>query len=170
MTEPVAYNVLRQAEAARMVLAQYADILGEDAQAKTDMIEGETSLVEAVTAALARIAEIDALEVGLKQILQNAKSRLDRLQAQRDLLRTSIGTALEVAEEGKLETPLATVSVKKIPAKVEIIDETLIPDRFWTRQDPTLNRKAIGDALKAKEEVPGAVMGNGGSTIQIVTK
>ncbi len=170
MTDTVAYSVLKQTEAARLIIAQYADILGDDDQARADTIEGETSLVEAIGNAVARIAEIDALEIGINQIIQHAQMRLKRLQAQRDLLRTSIGTALEVAELPKLETALGTVALKKVPPKVEIIDEQKIPDRFWKRADPSLNKKAIADALKAKEDVPGAVMGNGSLTIAITTR
>ena len=64
----VAHDLYRQTEAAKMVLAQYADILGDDAQAKADTVEGETNLKEAIEKALARVIEIDALEDSIKGI------------------------------------------------------------------------------------------------------
>ncbi len=162
-----AHDVMRQTEAARMLLAAYEDILGNDEQAKADAVEGETSLVEAMTTAIARVVEIDALEESLDGIIKRTQARRKRLQDQRDLLRTSIAVGMEVGGMKKLETALGTVSLKPAPPKVEITDETLIPARFWERQDPKLNRKALGDALKAKEDVPGATLGNGGATIAI---
>lgn len=161
------HDILRETEAARNLLAQYADILGDDATAKADAVEGETDLNETLTRALARIAEIDGLETGIAAILENAKKRLDRLQKQRDLLRTAIATALEISGRDKLETPVATVALKRVPPKVEIVDEALIPSAYWKRQDPKLDRQAIAKALKDEIEVPGALLGNGGLTIQV---
>lgn len=163
----IVHDVLRQTEAARQLLSQYGDILGDDAQAKADAVEGETDLNESLTQALARVVEIDGLEAGVESIIANAKKRLDRLQKQRELLRTAIATALEVAGVDKFETPVATVALKRVPPKVEIVDEMLIPSGFWKPQDPKLDKQAIARALKDKVEVPGAVLGNGGLTIQI---
>jgi hypothetical protein len=163
----IVHDVMRETEAARMLLAQYHDILGDDNQAKADAVEGQTTLIEAMTGAISRVVEIDALEAGLEQVIERAKARMKRLQDQRDLLRASIAVGMEVAGLRKLETALGTVAVKPVPPKVEIIDETQIPDRFWKRQDPKLDKKALGDALKAKEDVPGAMLGNGGATIQL---
>ena len=67
----------------------------------------------------------------------------------------------------KLELPTATLSIKAVPAKAEITDEALLPSKFFKAQDPKLDKKAVLDALKAKEDVPGAVLSNGGETLSI---
>jgi hypothetical protein len=51
--------------------------------------------------------------------------------------------------------------------KAIILNEADIPSKFWKAQDPKLDRKAVLDALKAKEAVAGAELSNGGETIQI---
>jgi len=156
-----------QTNAAKTLLAQYHTILGEDTEARADLVEGQTSLNEAIEQAVARTVEIDALEASLKDVIGNAQKRLKRLQDQRELLRTGIATAMEIAGKKRVETAIATVSLRPVPPKVEITDETLVPTNFWRRADPALDRKAILDALKAKQEVPGATLSNGGSAISV---
>ena len=161
------HELYRQIEAARVLVANFRDVLGDDAQATADMVEGETDLPAAIERALNRIGEIEILETGLEAKLADMKARCDRLKQQREMLRTSLTVALEVAQLKKLETPLATISLKTVPPKCEIIDEAAIPAKYWKPQEPKLDKKAVLDALKAKEEVPGALLSNGGTSIQV---
>ena len=46
----------------------------------------------------------------------------------------------------------------KRPARVEVIDEAAIPARFWVASDPKLDKRALGDALKAGDAVEGAAL------------
>lgn len=164
------HELYRQTEAARVLIANFRDVLGDDAQAIADTVEGETDLHAAMERALNRIGEIEILETGLEAKLGEMKTRCDRLKQQREMLRTSLAVALEVAQLKKLETPLATISLKNVPPKVVIVDESLVPSMYWQSRDPTLNKSAVAAALKAGEVVPGAHLGNGSLTIQIVTK
>jgi hypothetical protein len=41
---------------------------------------------------------------------------------------------------------------------VEVIDEAAIPARFWVASDPKLDKRALGDALKAGDTVEGAAL------------
>jgi hypothetical protein len=50
---------------------------------------------------------------------------------------------------------------------VLIVDEAAIPADFWKPSDPKLDKKAVGEALKAGREVAGAMMSNGGETLQV---
>ena len=74
---------------------------------------------------------------------------------------------MSMAELKKLELPQATISRKPTPAKALILDEAAIPARFWKPSDPKLDKKAVLDALKAGEAVPGTSLSNGGETIAI---
>ena len=65
------------------------------------------------------------------------------------------------AEMRKMELPQATISLRAVPPKAEITDEALVPSKFWKAQDPKLDKKAVLDALKGKEDVPGASLSNG---------
>lgn len=156
-----------QIEAARVLLANFRDILGDDEQAVADMVEGQTNLPEAMTRAVTRIVELEAMEAGLGLMMERLKGRCDRLKQQRETLRTAMAVAMEIGAMKRHETALATITLKPVAAKVEIIDEAAIPSKFWKSQEPRLDRKAVLDALKDKQEVPGATLSNGGAVVQI---
>lgn len=159
-----------QIEAARVLLANFRDVLSDDAQAIADTVEGETSLHEAIEKGLRRIAEIEILETGIKATMENLKARQSRLIEQKEGLRTSLTVAMEIAALPKLETAVGTISLKKVPPKLQIVDEAAIPSRFFKPQEPRLDKIALAAALKAKEVVSGAQMDNGGLTIAILSR
>lgn len=172
MTNPkpsAGHSLHREIEAARVLLATYPDVYGEDRQARTDGIEGETNLHEAIGQGLKRILEIELLEPGIEAAIANLKARAARLDAQKKNLRTAMCVAMEMAElpGGKLETPVGTISLKRIPPKLDIVDESAIPARFFKPQDPKLDKAALTAALKEKEIIPGAQLDNGSITIQV---
>lgn len=158
---------MAEADAARAILANMADLLGDDADLIASTVEGETNLHEAIKRAVARVVEINGMMDGIASMIANLKDRGDRLEAQRDRLRSLIGVAMESGQIKRLETGLATISLRAVPPKVEIVNEAEIPTRFWKPQDPKLDRKAVLDALKAKETIPGATLSNGGVTVTI---
>jgi len=53
-----AHSLHQEIEAARVLLANIKDILGDDAQARADAVEGETDLRAAIESGMARVAEI----------------------------------------------------------------------------------------------------------------
>lgn len=144
-----------------------ADVIGDDEELAADTVEGETDLQEAMTAAVARVAAIETMTDAIKAAQDRLAARKARLEKQAGLIRESLAVALEVAGMRKFETGLATVSLRATPPKVELIDESAIPARFWKPSDPRLDRKAVLDALKAKEVVPGATLSNGGASVSI---
>lgn len=158
---------MAEADAARAILANMADLLGDDADLIASTVEGETNLHEAIKRAVARVVEINGMMDGIASMIANLKDRGDRLEAQRDRLRSLIGVAMESGQIKRIEAGLATISLRAVPPKVEIVNEAEIPTRFWKPQDPKLDRKAVLDALKAKETIPGATLSNGGVTVTI---
>lgn len=170
-TMTAAQDLRREIEAARVLLANYRDILGEDAEAQADAVEGETNLHEAIRPALARIAEIEAMCEGLTAAMDRLKARRSRLEQQGETLRTLLLAGMEMAGLKKVETDLATVSRKPVPPSVQITNEAEIPAAFWKRGDPKLDKKALLAALKEADEqgtkIPGAELSNGGETISV---
>lgn len=163
----ISADIATQADAARVLLATYADVLAGDEQAVADMVEGETDLHSAIAIAADRIAENDALVDAIKSRADALGVRRKRLEAQSDLLRSAIGVAMEVATIKRLQLSEATITLKATPVSAIVMDEAAIPARFWKPQEPKLDKRAVLDALKAKEAVPGAALSNGGSTVQI---
>ncbi len=158
-----------EAIAVANLIANYADIIGDDEDAKNDLIAGETSFNEAINAAAARVLTIDSMVEGLKEHKRKTDARLKRLQDQAEMIRAAIGSAVEQVEiVGKIETPVATISQTKVPPKAIIVDEAAIPSDYWIRQDPKLDRKLLlKDLKKEGAKIPGATLSNGGKTISI---
>jgi hypothetical protein len=163
-----AISALRsQTEAARALLANMADILGDDAELVASTVEGETDLHEVIALGLKRYRELDALRTGI-MIMQNDLSvRIGRFDQQSETLRTAIMTAMDAGQMKKFEHALGTISLRNVPPKAIITDEAQIPSSFWKPSDPKLDKKAVLDALKANETVPGAQLSNGSQTIQV---
>lgn len=156
-----------EAEAAKALLANIRDVIGDDEQAAADAIEGETNLREIISEAIERITELEAFEKAIKDREKALKERRDRFARQAELLRTAVLLAMETAGIKKLEFDHATVSQRPTPPSVTVTDEADIPSRFWVPQDPKLDKKALLDALKAGVDVPGAELSNGGLTLSI---
>jgi hypothetical protein len=161
------YALSREAEAAQSLLANLRDIIGDDEQATVDAIEGETNLIETITAVVHRINEISAHKDAIKDYVGRVKSRLERLERQEELLRTALNSAMTIAGLKKLELPTATLTMKATAPSLVITEEADIPAQYWKPQAPKLDKKLLTDALKDKQDVAGAVLSNGPPTLQI---
>lgn len=165
MKDDRAYELQREAEAARNLLAQInAD--GDDDLAH-DMIEGETSLLEAIDRALDEIDECDVVIVGCKTKEAQMAERRGRAEARQERLRALIEQAMLTCELRTAKRPTATLTVRDVPPKPIYSDEAAIPARFWKQPDPVLDKKAITEAVKNGEEVPGVTMSNGSTSLTI---
>ena len=156
-----------EAEAARVLLANINDIVRDDEDAAHDAVEGETSLFEVIQSAVDRIGELEALSEATKARQDALKARRDRFDRQAENLRTALHSALGAANLKKVELPLATISCRPVPAKAIVSSEADIPAQFWKAQPPKIDLKGITEALKAKADVPGASLSNGGETVSI---
>lgn len=156
-----------EGEVARSLLANINAVLADDEEATLHAIEGETNLIEAITSAVERVQDLEAMADATKSRLDDLKARRDRFDRQAENIRTALVAALGAVEMRKLELPVATLTIKAVPPKAVINSDADIPAKYWKPQDPKLDLKAITDALKAKELVPGASLSNGGSTLQV---
>lgn len=164
-------DVIRRVEAeaiaAKALLAAIAEIIGDDEQAAADAVEGETSLVEAVDASLARIAELRALQIGLEAHVKAMQVRLARVSTAEDFIRSCLHAALKTTGLRKLERPLATISIRAGTPSVEITDIEALP--VWLKRfrgwEP--DKVAVRAAIKDVGSVPGARMTDAGETLSI---
>ena len=163
----VSRTLYLQGEASRSLLANIRDVIGDDEDMAFVAVEGETGLIEAISAAVDRMAELKAHCEALEIQIKNLKERHSRFEEQASRIKAAIHVAMGHAELRKLELPQATLSVRAVAPSVEVTDEALIPAQFWVTQDPKLDKKALLAALKAKEQVPGAQLSNGGETLAI---
>ena len=77
---------------------------------------------------------------------------------------------MERADIKKLSEPDFTASLRPTPAPLIILDEALIPADYWKVQPAKLDRRGLAVALGEGRPVPGATLGNGGSTIAVRTR
>lgn len=135
-----------------------------DAQTIADTIEASGIADELTVKAqgiehVARSAEAHNLAIDAEI------ARLQALKAQRTKvaagLRAYLLDNMQRAGIEKIDCPLFSISIRKNPPSVEIIDQLSLPTQYMVTPDPkppvaAPDKKAIGAALKAGEDVPGA--------------
>lgn len=156
-----------ETRAAQRLKEQLIATYGDDAELIRDMVEGETGLHEAIGKATLELAAVEGEKEGIEVAIAKLKERLDRHCKKAEGIRAAIYSAMEIAELTSLKTPAATLSVRPAPPKVEVIEQTLIPALYWTRPDPVLDKKALRDALKAGEQIPGAMLSNSAPALSV---
>lgn len=165
MTADTEHHLLRQTEAAKRLVSSLKES-GEtdDAELVSDMIEGETSLNEAIEAALAEIDEAEIIIAGLKAKEQAFEARRKQQEDRANRIRAMIEQAMLATEQQSLRLTTATVTLRKIAPALVITNEADIPTRFWIEQErpaPKLDKKALAEAVKNNEPIPGATLDNG---------
>ncbi|MEJ8476435.1 siphovirus Gp157 family protein [Roseibium algae] len=169
-----ASQVFRQTLAAKELLKNVQGLIGDDEQAKTDVIEGETNLFEAIKSAVDAMDECDLLLDGIKSKAEVLEVRKHQTETRRDRLKANIEQALMTLElDAPIRLPTMTLTLRKTPRKIVVTDEALIPSKFWKKKPapaPALDKKALTDALKDEAKIPGAELDNGGLAISIRRK
>ncbi len=141
--------------------------LTDDPDAIAGTIEGETSLHEAIALVMAGIDEDEVQVAGLRSMTEQLLNRRLRYENRIDRRRNAIERAMLAGEITKLELPQATLSTRRVPARLQIMDEALIPEGFWEPQPSKLDSGKVAAAIKAGAIVPGAALDNGSTTLSI---
>jgi hypothetical protein len=160
------YQLAKETAAAQVLKAALLEQT-DDPDALADTIEGATNLHEAIAAVMAAIDEDTLLHDGIDGMLTNLATRRARVEARMKRRRLAIERAMMAGELPKLELPQATLSIRRVPASLHIVSESLIPERFWVPQPPKLDKKDLAAALKAGQDIPGAALDNGSTTLAI---
>lgn len=142
-------------------------LAGDDLDIDTliDTLDGETEIFE-VLCAIKESALEDAMAIrSLDSFINDLKSRRARAEKAMKSKDAMILSAMERAEIPQVKGPLFTLSKRKVPPKVIINDEAEIPAKFFRSPDPVIDKNMIMEALKEKQDVPGAQLSNGGITL-----
>ena len=159
-----AYELQREAEAARGLLNE---IGRDDEDLAQDMVEGETSLFEAIDKALDEIDSCEIITAGCMAKEDQIAKRRNAAEARAERLRGLIEQAMLVCELRSIKRPTATLTVRDVKPKPIVSDESLIPATYWRQPDPVLDKAAINSAVKDGAEIPGVTLSNGGTSLQI---
>jgi hypothetical protein len=157
-----------QGEVAKALLLNIRTEIGDDEDLALTAVEGETNLIEAITEALNRVLDIEAMEEAINLQQKALSQRKDRLSHQAERIRAAILLAMSSADLKKLELPRATLTRKATPAKVIVTNEAYLPSAFVIEKTELKpDKKALLEALKAGEVIAGAELSNGGEQLQI---
>lgn len=165
------HQLRRQTEAARDLLAGLrSEGHDDDAELLADAVEGETSLLEAIGAALDEIDEAELLILGGKAKVDQIGGRIAAEEKRVERIRTSIERAIVTAElPVPIKLPTATISIAKRAPQPVIDDESAIPSHFYVQPPappPKLDKKALAAAL-AESAIPGAHLDNGSISLTV---
>ncbi len=138
-------------------------------QAVKDTMEALTGEIEEQADNLACIVK------DLKAQAEALKSEADRLSKRAQVkaskaksLTEYLYSQMALTGNRKIETPRNVLTVKKTPAAVKVHDETafwawaqLGNDGFIRQADPEMDKKAVREALKAGQKIPGVTLESG---------
>lgn len=161
-------DIQKEAIAAKSLVESFRAQAGDDDELLADMVEGETELFEAIDRLLQRMLDTRVMVTGIERAEEQLFERRRRFEKRVEADKALIEQALMVADiNTKVERPLATFFLSKRQPKVEISTEADIPAEFWKAADPVLDKKALLDALKADQVVPGACLSNAAPTLTV---
>jgi hypothetical protein len=140
--------------------------LASDNDLRADMLEGSTDLHKIMERLL-----MEEREAG--EMVDAIKERIDKLAARRAMFRGRQASVRDImmgimqrTDLRKLVLPESTISITKTGRTVQVVDETLVPDVYCTFKRE-VSKSAIKEAILAGDEVPGAILNNGGETLRI---
>lgn len=143
--------------------------LADDDQLRADMVEGETSLQDAMVylnrARQIRIAESN----GIADHVDALNERKARKLCDADRIKGTMLELLRIANLDKLVLPEATLSVTKPRASVEVTDPDALPQGYFLIERKPM-KAAIKAAIEAGEAIPGASIVYSGPSLSVRVK
>ena len=138
-----------------LAMAEDPDI---DEQAFLDTLEGIEGAIEDKAdnyAKVIRSLEADAAACDAEAKRLRAKKQTIENNIKR--MKSALQYSMQATGKTKFKTALFSFGIRKNPASV-VVDEPYlenIPERFLIQQEPTIDKKAMKDALKAGEDLTG---------------
>lgn len=140
--------------------------LADDEELRADVLEGETDLHGTLERLLDRLLDAEADEIAIKHRMSELEARKHRTVQRQSTLRALISRIMLLADLRKVKLTEKTLSFRAVPGKVEIYDETALPEELTrVRKEP--DKTKIKEALSNGQFVPGAVLTNGSETLSV---
>jgi hypothetical protein len=139
------------------MLAEEADV---DAQAISDTLEGLVGEFEDKAQAVAMvIGNLEGAADAISEAAKQMQARAKRLNERAAGIKTYLKIQMQATGITKISCSYFAITLRKNPPRLDIADEQSIPDEFrvWPEPPaPTIDRKALLDALKRGRDIPGA--------------
>lgn len=159
-------NILNRIKAELAVLFTNHPELVKDDQLRADVVEGETSLHEVLAILIKEEVDDKAIIKACECATETYESRSAAASRRIERRRATIQQIMYLANETSVRTPVGTVSISEGPRSVKIINDERIPERF-VKLSRSYKLADIKAAIKAGEDVPGAALSNGATTLRV---
>lgn len=150
-------------------LKAISETLPDDDPDKLEMLNVEGDFSSLMEWALRKRNEAIAQADSCSALKETYYFREKRFQARADDMKDVIRLIMNCAGEKKFQGVSGTVSVKSVPPKPVILDEAMVPDKFFEIKK-VLSKTLINEAIKNGESITGVSMDNGNETISIRVK
>lgn len=150
-------------------LKNIALTLPDDDPDKLEMLSVEGDYQALMEWALKKRNEALAQAEACASLKETYGFREKRFEAKADSMKDVVGLIMSCAKETKYQGVAGTVSVKAIPPKPVVLDESLVPPLYF-KVERSIQKSLINEAIKNGETIPGVSLDNGGSSISIRSK
>lgn len=143
--------------------------LSEDADLLAATIEGETDFERVMEQVVEAFLDAVSNKGALADRMSDMRVRSDRFDAKAEAMRALATMLMSAADATTVRLPIATVSLRNGPERLEISDVKELPQGF-TKTEIIPLKSEIKTALKNGEDVPGARLVEGEPSISVRTK
>lgn len=143
--------------------------LAEDEALRADMIEGELDIESVMGRVVSHYLEAAEMVDGMKPRAEALAERKARYERRKDAMKAFAKRLLAVAGRDKITLPEATISITKGRDSVDVTDMDALPQGYFATERKA-DKTAIGNALKAGETIPGALLKRGDDSVSVRQK
>jgi hypothetical protein len=152
MTRDPRFALSQELEAKQTLFDQLRALTADDPDFFTDLLEGETILLELIAALDASIVDDEILVDGAKAALDKLQNRKRTAEARIELKRRLLAHTLHQIGLKTLRTPTATLSLADASLKAIAVAPEEIPARWWKPQPPKLDQEGLTKSIRAREK------------------
>lgn len=151
------------------ILVAHPD-LAEDLDFACEVLSAETEIENILALLVDWTNDAKAMASAVKARKMELGERQSRFEIQEDAYRRLIQSIMERANLPKIVLTEATLSIRHIPPAPIVVDEALLPDKFFRiKREPDMKLiKATMDSERVN--IPGVCLSNGHSSLTIRTK
>ena len=124
-----------------------------DPEVLQDTLEGVDGEIEAKADNCAKlIRELNGVASVINEEIERLKARKDVISNNADRVKKYLEKAMIDTGKRKFKTALFGFNIQKNPASVVVDQEDKIPEEYWIKQDPKLNKALLKKWLKDNPE------------------
>jgi hypothetical protein len=152
MTRDQRFALSQELEAKQTLLDQLRALTADNPDFFTDVIEGETNLLELIAALDASIVDDEILADGAKAALDKLQARKRAAENRIELKRRLLAHTLHQIGLKTLRTPTATLTIAEASLRAIAVASEEIPACWWKPQPPKLDQDGLTKAVRAREK------------------